>query len=82
MVEPAKKSTRPTLDPTEEDAVADKVALEPRAKVAPFDGANIATVGTLVATVTDTAEDVITAPLLSVTRAVSETAPAALGVQE
>lgn len=78
---PARKSTRLTEAPPEADADAVSVALEPSATTAPFEGAVRETVGTLVATVTETADDVMTAPLLSVTRAVRETAPAAEGVQ-
>lgn len=81
IVVPARKSTRLTTAPPEADAVAVSEVLAPRATVVPFVGAVSATVGTEVATVTATAEEVAAAPLLSVTRAVSETAPAVMGVQ-
>ena len=80
-VVPERKSTRLTTAPPLADALAVTVAEVPRGIEAPFVGVVIATVGTEVATVTATAVEVIAALLESVTRAVSETLPVAVGVQ-
>lgn len=56
------------------------MAVVPSAMLAPFTGAVIATVGTEVTPVTDTAVDVTTAPDESVTRAVKDTEPAVDGI--
>ena len=61
-------------------AVASRVVEVLTAMFAPDEGAVIATTGP-VPTVTATAEDVAVVPTLSVTVAVSETAPAVVGVQ-
>jgi hypothetical protein len=71
-VVPARKSTRLTVAPLPAAAVAVSVLLVPSAMTAPLDGADRLTVGTELATVTATADDVTAAPLESVTRAVIE----------
>jgi hypothetical protein len=80
-VEPTRKSTRVTVTPAAAVAVAVSVGDVPRATEAPFTWLVRTIVGTEVATVTLTADEVVAAVLLSVTRAVSDTAPLAVGVQ-
>jgi hypothetical protein len=80
-VVPARKSTRATVAPPAAVALAVRVLATPRGRFVPLAGSVTETVGTLVATVTLTADDAITAELESVTRAVSETRPAVVGVQ-
>jgi hypothetical protein len=63
-------------------AVAETVTAEPTVTIAPLDGAVTVAVGDRpAATVTFTTEEVIAAPLESVTRAVNATLPAAFGTQ-
>lgn len=76
-----RKSTRPTVAPLVAVAVAVTLTDTPRGRVSPAAGAVIETVGTVLATVAETANEVTTAEFESVTRAVSETAPVAVGVQ-
>ena len=81
-VVPERKSTRVTVVPLLAAAVALNVAAVPSVNDAPLVGAVRETVGTpAAATVTLTAEEVMVAPLESVTRAVSAAAPVAVGVQ-
>ena len=80
-VVPERKSTRVTVVPLLAAAVALNVAAVPSVSDAPLVGAVRETVGTPAATVTLTAEEVMVAPLESVTRAVSAAAPVAVGVQ-
>jgi hypothetical protein len=80
-VVPERKSTRVTVVPLLAAAVALNVAAVPSVSDAPLVGAVRETVGTpAAATVTLTAEEVIVAPLESVTRAVSAKFPAVEGV--
>jgi hypothetical protein len=81
MVAPTRKSTRVTVAPPLAVAVAVSEGVVPRATEAPLAWLVSAIVGTEVATVTLTAVDVAVAVLLSVTRAVRETEPVAVGVQ-
>lgn len=81
VVVPARKSTRLTVAPPVADAVAVRVATAPSPRDAPAAGLVSETLGTEVATVTLTAVEVTTPELESVTRAVSETVPVAVGVQ-
>lgn len=80
-VVPARKSMRFTVAPPLPTALAVSVAVVPSAIEAPLMGEVSETVGIAAATVTDTAEEVITEPLESVTRAVSDADPVAAGVQ-
>ena len=70
-----------TVAPPKAAAVAVSVGEVPSATEAPLLWLVSETVGTDVATVTLTAVEVIAAALESVTRAVSDTAPVAVGVQ-
>ena len=70
-----------TVTPEAAVAVAVSVGEVPRATEPPFTWLVRTIVGTDVATVTLTADEVVAAVLLSVTRAVSDTAPLAVGVQ-
>ena len=81
VVVPARKSTRATVAVPTAAALAVISVAAPSATLAPATGAVNATVGTPAATVTLTADDVIVVPLDSVTRAVNETVPVAVGVQ-
>jgi hypothetical protein len=81
IVVPTRKSTRVTVTPAAAVAVAVSVGAVPRATELPFTWLVRTIVGTEVATVTLTADEVVAAVLLSVTRAVSDTAPLAVGVQ-
>ena len=80
-VVPERKSTRATVVPLLATAVALTVAAVPSVSDEPLVGAVSETVGTPAATVTLTVEEVMAAPLESVTRAVSAAAPVAVGVQ-
>ena len=80
-VVPERKSTRVTVVPLLAAAVALSVVAVPRVSDAPLAGAVRETVGTPAATVTLTTEEVMAAPLESVTRAVIAAAPVAEGVQ-
>ena len=63
-------------------AVAESVTAVPTVATAPLAGAVIAMLGCAAVTVTATAADVCVAPVESVTRAVREAEPVAVGVQE
>lgn len=81
---PARKSTREIVFPVPGVAVAVSVTTDPVGTEVPLLGAVKETVGETVGvaeTVTLTGDDVTGAPLESVTRAVNETVPAAVGVQ-
>ena len=79
-VVPERKSTRVTVVPLLAAAVALNVAAVPSVSDAPLVGAVRETVGTPAATVTLTVEEVMAAPLESVTRAVSVKFPAVDGI--
>jgi hypothetical protein len=82
MVEPARKSTFETVAPPVALAVAVNVVAAPSAILAPATGAASDTVGTGEETVTLTAVEVTAMPFESTTRAVNETAPAGVAVQD
>ena len=72
-----------TVAPVPGVAVAVRVTLPPRVTTEPFKGAVSEMVGeAAAATFTLTIEEVTAVPLESVTRAVSDATPAAVGVQE
>jgi hypothetical protein len=81
MVVPTRKSTRVTVTPPRAEAVAVNGVAVPNAIATPLAWLVRATVGTEAATVTLTGVDVVAAPLESVTLAVSEAGPFAVGVQ-
>ena len=82
-VVPERKSTRVTVVPLLATAVALNVAAVPSVNDAPLVGAVRETVGTpAAATVTLTIDEATAVPFESVTRAVSDVIPAAVGVQE
>jgi hypothetical protein len=82
VVAPTRKSTRATVAPPLAAAVAVSVVAAPSTTVAPTAGAVSAMVGTAVVTVTLTADEVAVAPVESVTRAVRDAAPVAVGVHD
>lgn len=82
IVVPARNCTCAIAAPAPGVAVADRVTFEPIVTTAPAAGPVTLTVGAAgEATDTATTEEVEVAPFESVTRAVSETEPAAAGVQ-
>jgi hypothetical protein len=83
IVVPTRNWTWATVAPAPGAAVAVRVTLLPAVTSAPVNGAVSEIVGTAAATtLTLTTDEVTAVPLESVTRAVSDAIPAAVGVQE
>ena len=81
MLPPVRNCTCVTVAPAPAVAVAESVTVAPTVTTAPLVGAVMVAVGVLALMVTLTADEVTAAPLVSVTLAVSEAAPAVVGGQ-
>lgn len=77
-----RKSTRATLAPLPEVAVAVRVTGVPTTRAVPFTGLVRVATGAVVETVTLTVADVTTRPFESVTRAVRDCVPVDVGLQD